>query len=43
MVNPIFVEFWASMVYRKLMALDEVKPAYRDAVEQYILDNYPND
>lgn len=43
MLNPLLVEFNASMVYRKLKTLDDVKPEYRDAVEQYLKENYPQD
>lgn len=42
-LNPVFIEFQASMVYRGLKTLDDVKPEYRDAVEQYLKENYPQD
>lgn len=43
MLNPLLVEFNASMIYRGLKSIDDVKPEYRDAVEQYLKENYPQD
>lgn len=41
MINPVFVELWANMVFRGTKSIDDVKPEYRDAVEQYLKENYP--
>lgn len=43
MINLVFVELWASMVYRGKKSINDVKPEYRDAVEQYLKENYPQD
>lgn len=41
MLNEVFIKFWADRVYRKKMSIDDVKPEYRAAVEDYISYNYP--